>query len=62
MTTSAPKPPVSSRIASTASYSLELTAWVAPSFLAVASFRSSMSTAMIFAAREGHLRVKDPGS
>ncbi len=50
MTTSAPKPPVSSRIAATGSLSFELTVWVAPIERAVASLRSSMSTAMIFAA------------
>src|SRR3954452_21612059 len=48
MATSTPKPPVSPLIASTGSVSLELTVCVAPMFVAHSSFRSSMSTAMIF--------------
>lgn len=50
MTTSAPLPPVRERIASTGSAERELTVWVAPIDFAVSSLRSSMSTAMIFAA------------
>ncbi len=50
MTTSAPLPSVRARIASTGSVVRELTVWVAPIFFAVSSLRSSMSTAMIFAA------------
>ena len=47
MTTSAPKPPVSARIASTGSVSRELTTWVAPNSCAQSSLRTSTSTAMI---------------
>src|SRR6185503_12985112 len=47
MTTSAPKPPVSSWMAATGSVDDESTVWVAPSFFAASSFCASMSTAMI---------------
>ena len=50
MATSTPKPPVSSLIAATGSVSPELTVCVAPMPSAHSSLRSSMSTAMIFAA------------
>ena len=48
MTTSAPYPSVSAWIASTGSVDDELTTSVAPSLRAPSSFRSSMSTTMIF--------------
>ena len=47
ITTSAPLPSVSSRIASTGSAWREFTTWVAPNSRAQSSFRSSTSTAMI---------------
>ena len=50
MTTSAPCPPVISRIVSTASDSREFTVCVAPNPRAHSSFRSSTSTAMIVVA------------
>src|SRR5699024_5628285 len=50
MTTSAPNPPVSPLIPSTASVFAEFTVWVAPNLLACSSLASSMSTAMIVVA------------
>ncbi len=47
MHTSAPKPPVTERMYSTGSVSLELHTWVAPKPFAHSSLRSSMSTPMI---------------
>ena len=47
ITTSAPFPPVSSRIRSTGSVSRELITWVAPNCRAHSSLRGSMSTPMI---------------
>ncbi len=49
-TTSAPKPPVSSRTRSTTSCSRALIVWVAPKPRAHSSFRSSVSTATIVVA------------